>query len=80
MNNLNLPIYRGKNIDIDEYVVGWLLPPFERKIFISVCWSHEDTGYTPDIIPIDPSTLEISFDNGITWRTLDEVQIALGEF
>ena len=36
----------------------------------------DSTGWVDD--RIDPTTLKISFDNGKTWKTFEEVKEALG--
>jgi len=59
------PIYRAKKIDSDELVEGYLMPFANTK-----GWFIRILNYT-DLMnaefEIDPSTLEISFDNGDTW-------------
>ena len=58
---INLPIFRAKKIDSDEYVEGYLLPKFENNYYISLEWSMDFGGYTPDFEKIDISTLSIHF-------------------
>jgi len=72
---MNLPIYRAKKIDSDEYVEGFLCPfmlggAYKYKITDSSGWVDDR---------IDSTTLNISFDNGKTWKTFEEVQEALGD-
>ena len=55
----DLPLYRAKKIGTDEYIIGYLLPKFGDKVFMSTSWSYDDTGYTPDFVEIDPTTLAI---------------------
>jgi len=63
---INCPLYRAKRIDFDEYVEGYLLPKFRGRLYLSLKWSTDgDTGYTPDFIEIDPSTLSISLPDMI---------------
>ena len=70
MNNLNIPIYRAKKIDSEEYVVGG---------YLSWCGTPVIFSDSCPVSEIDPTTLKISFDNGKNWKTFKEVQIALGE-
>lgn len=72
-----IPIYRALKLGTeDEYVKGFLVPPYKGKHYISIEWEHYistewkhdgDTGFLPNLIEIDLSTLEISFDNGDRW-------------
>ena len=52
----NIPIYRAKKIDSDEYVVGWYSSPIiiEGKTYLSI--TNKDGEYR-----IDPTTLSIHF-------------------
>lgn len=59
---MNMPIYRAKRIDSDEYVIG-----FYSDIFF-MCGKNETGHYITDILStngtqedIDPSTLSIHF-------------------
>ncbi len=58
---INLPIFRAKKLDSDEYVEGCLLPKFENNYYISLEWSMDFDGYAPDFEKIDISTLSIHF-------------------
>lgn len=58
-----IPIFRAKKLDSDEYVEGYLLPKFENNYYISLEWSMDLDGYTPDFEKIDISTLSIHFPN-----------------
>ena len=55
---INLPIYRAKKIDSDEYVMGWYSSPIiiEGKTYLSI--TNKDGEYR-----IDPTTLSIHFPN-----------------
>lgn len=57
--NKDLPLYRARKANSDEYIIGYLLPKFGDKVFMSTSWSYDDTGYTPDFVEIDPTTLAI---------------------
>jgi len=70
---MNLPIYRAKKIDSDEYVEGYYfyenieVVKHEFKDVYQEAENHYmgfGNGYA-DLI--DPSTLAISFNNGKTW-------------
>ena len=56
-----IPIYRAKKIDSNEYVIGYLLPEYKGKFYLSVEWSSDFDGDTPDFVQIDISTLSIHF-------------------
>ena len=56
-----IPIFRAKKLDSDEYVEGYLLHKFENNYYISLEWSMDSDGYTPDFVKIDISTLSIHF-------------------
>ena len=58
---MNIPIYRAKKIDSDKYVVGYLLPEYKGKFYLSIKWSRDFDGDTPDFEQIDISTLAIHF-------------------
>ena len=53
---INLPIFRAKKIDSDEYVMGWYSSPIiiEGKTYLSI--TNKDGEYR-----IDPTTLSIHF-------------------
>ena len=55
---INLPIYRAKKIDSDEYVMGWYSSPIiiEGKTYLSI--TNKDGEYR-----IDPTTLSVHFPN-----------------
>ena len=55
---INLPIFRAKKIDSDEYVMGWYSSPIiiEGKTYLSI--TNKDGEYR-----IDPTTLSIHFPN-----------------
>ena len=55
---INLPIYRAKTIDSDEYVVGWYSSPIiiEGKTYLSI--TNKDGEYR-----IDTTTLSIHFSD-----------------
>ena len=65
----NMPIYRAKKIDSDEYVVGMYLPEYLRPKFLN--GSVYDVEYFKNVIQtdrntyekIDPSTLSIHFQD-----------------
>lgn len=117
MNNLNIPIYRAKKLDCDEYVIGYskISKEYIRKCLdcggtdieeynydpyyhnsyykcknchdeftLEIDEEHIKCGYLGRNIPfingieIDPTTLEISFNNSKSWKTIEEVQTALG--
>ena len=54
----NIPIFRAKKLDSDEYVMGWYSSPIiiEGKIYLSI--TNKDGEYR-----IDPTTLSIHFPN-----------------
>ena len=54
----NIPIFRAKKIDSDEYVMGWYSSPIiiEGKTYLSI--TNKDGEYR-----IDPTTLSIHFPN-----------------
>ena len=55
---INLPIYRAKKIDSDEYVIGWYSSPIiiEGKTYLSI--TNKDGEYR-----IDTTTLSIHFSD-----------------
>ena len=55
---INLPIFRAKKIDSNEYVMGWYSSPIiiEGKIYLSI--TNKDGEYR-----IDTTTLSIHFPN-----------------
>ena len=80
------PIYRAKALHkkphavhgyaegwtSDEYVIGWY--------FHTVAYdTHKIAPLGEDYreVQIDPSTLVVSFNNGATWRTIEEVRNGL---
>lgn len=58
-----IPIYRGKRIDSDEYVEGYMREDSERKPFKYYMQLHK--GYFNANVEIDPSTLAIHFPDMI---------------
>jgi len=66
-----IPIYRAKESDSDEYVEGYYYPCFDRHyIAVSIQKNMHDIK-EDKIFSIDPSTLAISFDDGKTWREIE---------
>ena len=53
---MNIPIYRAKKIDSDEYIQGYLLGMW-GEYFIS--WG--ETNHVPNKVQVDPLTLTIHF-------------------
>ena len=85
---LNIPIYRAKKIDSDEYIKGSYVPDSYGKngyIIENTEWSQLSAidGSTincleeDSFIEIDPSTLEISFDNGENFDSFSFVARAI---
>lgn len=82
-----IPIYRAKKIESDEPVDGQLVS--ETLLYTKGNETTSDkyevkdeewfitskNGYNYDLI--DPSTLEISFDNGITWDWVEHVSTVM---
>lgn len=62
---MNIPIYRAKKTDSDKYVIGYLLPEYKGKFYLSIEWSRDFDGDTPDFVQIDISTLSIHFPDMI---------------
>lgn len=67
--NMNTPIYRAKSLDSGEYVEGFYFHAEIEKEHIIMKqvpyekpWEYDNEEYE-----IDPSTLMISFDDGINW-------------
>ena len=56
-----IPIYRAKKVDSDEYIIGYLLPEFKGKFYLSTEWSKDIDGNTPNFVQVDISTLSIHF-------------------
>ena len=76
----NIPIYRGKKKrkDIDERIEGILLPNLKRfnnKSFIVSDYTRMQDF--DNAVEIDPSTLEISFDNGKNFDSFSFVARAI---
>lgn len=69
----NIQIYRAKKIDSDEYVEGYYV--FEEYSEKHIILQNNRLGYFRNYI--DPSTLAMSFNGGVTWRTLEEVHNGL---
>jgi len=57
----NIPIYRAKKIDSDEYVEGYVFPSFGS----CVIWIYDDIEIETTAHTIDPSTLAIHFPDMI---------------
>ena len=68
---LNIPIYRAKKQDSNEYVMGFLI-----QDFYNFKWYLTDTV---EQIEIDISTLSISFDN-TTWFDMENADMAFREY
>lgn len=80
--NTQIPEYRAKKIDSDEYIEGFYyksIAGYTREFHSILRGNIEyDGSITPDsIFEIDPSTLTVSFDNGITWRNFEVINLAL---
>jgi len=78
---MNLPIYRGKKIDSDEWVEGMYVP-------YDYDWDSDgeivDYDYILQLdgeykVKVDPETLAISFDNGIRFDSFSFVSIAIDD-
>ena len=68
MNNLNIPIYRAKKIDSDEFVEGYLINGrFIFKEWIDDVWTSfgETKSNKALVYEIDPTTLAIHFKDMI---------------
>gem|GEM_PF-4667517 len=69
------PIYKAKNIDNKEYTTGYL-----QK---DGCGFFKLTNYIPPVgysfKKIDVSTLEISFDEGTNWYSIENVEFILSQ-
>lgn len=67
--NLNIPIYRAKKIDSDEYVFGKLIEDYGIGFYLqinksleNICNTYGDYGFsTTDFEQIDITTLSIHF-------------------
>jgi hypothetical protein len=79
-----IPIYRAKKLDSDEYVEGYYF--YENIDVVKHEFKNEyreaenhyigfGNGYA-DLI--DPSTLAISFNNGDTWEDLSTTDTVIG--
>lgn len=66
---INIPIYRAKKIDSDEYVIGMLT----KRVFTSYLLIRNDI--TTKLSKIDPTTLAISFDNSKSFIKLSDLEI-----
>lgn len=80
---MNVPIYRAKKIDVNEYVEG-MLSPCGTKIFtFKIGFMNIEYGLKYLLcdyymnFQIDPSTLEISFDNEESWNYIHDVKDAI---
>ncbi len=73
---MNIPIYRAKKIDSNEYVIGYYFNAEIEKqhiIMKQVICEDDDFMYDNDEDEIDPLTLEIY--DGNMWRKLSECNI-----
>lgn len=69
MENINLPIYRAKKINSEDYTEGML-----RKLYVDIVRYYlEDEEYGCN--EIDKTTLAISFDNGKSFIKLSDLEI-----
>jgi len=86
---VSTPIYRGKKVDSDEYVEGFLVE-LEEMYYIatgkrgdneseSLYLNHRENGVALKYFDaIHRDTLAISFDDSKTWYSLDEVNMLIG--
>ena len=58
---MNIPIYRAKKIDSDEYIIGHYTE--KVKEYPGKHYIHFNNGYTETYERIDPTTLAIHFKN-----------------
>ncbi len=65
MENLNIPIYRAKKIDSDEYIVGYLVEEWEYKGKNKRFFYGIKRFKSKATIEIDPTTLSIHFHDMI---------------
>jgi len=69
MEKVDLPIYRAKKINSDEYVVGYITPTKDGKKFligVIEIWK---------CFECDKTTLEISFDNEKSFIKLSNLEM-----
>ena len=92
---MNLAVYRARKFDKDQYVKGLCIPTEQGYFIFENESEHIEVNCHNDLFDdgaidgeitinstsyeIDPTTLKISFDNGKTWKTFEEVRIALGD-
>jgi hypothetical protein len=69
----NIPIYRAKKIDSEEYVEGYLIPTVENSCYLTTKINRSIDH--PTYVKVDPSTLQISFDNSKSWIKLSDIAI-----
>ena len=77
----NIPLFRAKKLDSDEYVNGTYVSSFHKHYIAMINCIHEnnynqivfDEGYFEEI---DTSTLAISVD-GITWFSIENLNLIL---
>ena len=77
-----IPIYRAKKIDSDEYVEGYLTELWtnqgsEQRYAIDTATAYTNDEYSIYVYQINPSTLELSFDN-INWYSEEDIISILG--
>ena len=63
--NTNIPIYRAKKIDSDEYAIGYLF-----QDFYNFKWFIHDSAQTDEV---EMSTIETSFNHGQKWLKIHRV-------
>lgn len=76
---INLPIYRAKKIDSDEYVEGY----FVKATNLRQLMDEDEPTFVYKIVDsweliceeIDPTTLAISFDGGKSFLKLSDLEI-----
>lgn len=77
---MNIPIYRAKKIDSDEYVIGFYSSAYDIHHYVITHLGVDTKTSTvyqmsTDIHKIDPTTLAISFDNGKSFIKLGDLEI-----
>lgn len=81
---MNIPIYRAKKIQSDEYGVGYYTE--KVKQYPGRHYIHFNNGYTETYERIDPTTLAIHFpDKSSTqsekvWYNMEEVSNIIKEY
>jgi len=82
---MNMPIYRARKIDSNEYIElkGFIdqqvAYPKENKTHIEYYGIEKIDVYESKakLVQIEPTTIVMSFNGGITWRTINEVRNGL---